>query len=181
MKRAAWVTVVICVILLADLLLFREYLSPLAWHARHGNHVEMNGFRFKVPLLYVRRPNLQMNAFTLNTAQSRFRSKAGSIDINFHRLPPLLPDLDGSRAERMRKIGFRQASSRKVLLAGHEGTCLEYVPFEQGQEMGSFRGNLYSIRCRFGESINANFYGTQNAIPDFYAVLESGEDVKGKH
>jgi hypothetical protein len=181
MRRMTWIVGVVCTILLADLFLFGQFLPPLLWHVWHGNSVTMHGVRFKVPLLYKGDGDLQINRLWIITVQSRFRRKVAAITIDFHKQPPLPADSAQLKEIEEKFGGMHMALSRKLMLAGHEGECVEYVPVNKNQGNGIVLvSDGYRIDCRFGDDMAASFSGTQNAIQNFYAVLQSAEAVKGK-
>jgi len=168
MKRAAWVVTVICVVALADLLLFGLYIPPLVWHARHGNYVELQGIRYRLPLLYLEHSTVR-NELYIRTTLHRFPRKAAEITLGPRKIALFM-----GTDEAMRDLGMQRASNRKLTVAGHEGTCVEYAPAVLSR-------TVHLIQCTFAEGLNVQFMGTQNAIPDFYAILESGEAVQGRH
>jgi len=181
MKRTTWIVAVVCAILLADLFLFGQYLPPLVWHVRHGNFVAMHGVRFSVPLLYEEDEDRRVNRLLIITRQTRFRRKIGAITIEFRKRAPFPQDTPQVREFEERVEGVRRAVTRKLLLAGREGECVEYVPINRDQGNGVMLSlDWYTIDCRFGDDMGASFSGTQNAAQDFYAVLQSAGAVKGK-
>jgi len=181
MRRLTWIVAVVCTILLGDLFLFGQYLPPLLWHVWHGNSVAMHGVRFRVPLLYKGDGDLRINKVWMVAVQSRFRRKVAAITIDFRKRPALPADSAQLREIEEKFGGMHRALSRKLVLAGHDGECVEYVPVSKDQGNGAvLRSDWYTIDCRFGDDMSASFSGTRNAVPDFYAVLQSGEAVKGK-
>jgi hypothetical protein len=168
MKRATWIVAVVCVILLADLVLFGLYIPPLVWHAGHGNYVEMKGIRYRLPLMYLEHSAIG-NELYISTTLHRFPQKIAEITLSPHKTYSI-PETD----DFMRDLGLQRSLRRRVNVAGREGTCVEYAP-------ATTTRTTYIVRCTLAEDLNAEFMGTENAIPDFYAILQSGEAVKGKH
>jgi|SRR5690242_4205566 hypothetical protein len=168
MKRATWIVAVVCIIVLVDMVLFGLYIPPLVWHAGHGNYVEMMGVRYRLPLIYLEHSTVR-NELYISTTLHRFPWKIAEITLSSHKAyaSPETGDF-------MRDSGLQKSLSRRVNVAGREGTCVEYAP------TGITR-TAYIVRCTLAEDLNAQFMGTENAIPDFYAILQSGESVKGRH
>jgi hypothetical protein len=168
MKRATWVVVLVCIIILVDLVLFGLYIPPLVWHAGHGNYVEMKGIRYRLPLIYLEHSTVR-NELYISTTLHGFPRKIAEITLSPHKAYAI-PETD----DFMRDLGLQRSLSRRVNVAGREGTCVEYSP-------ATTTRTTYIVRCTLAEDLNAQFMGTGNAIPDFYAILQSGEPVKGKH
>jgi len=177
MKRAAWVTAVICVVAFIDLFLFGIYIPPLVWHVQHGNYVELQGVRYRLPLLYLARRPVR-DQLLIATTSPRFRRKFAEIALGWHTSRMAEPEEE----QFMRTLGLRKASSRGLTTASRQGTCLEYLPADQeANEKKSAPRTTSIVQCTFAGGLNAQLIGTQNTIPDFYAILESGEAVQGKH
>ena len=171
------VTLIILVVL-ADLYLFGGYIRVLTWHAWHGNHVEMNGLRFRVPLWYFEDHTDRTNQLNIDTFPVRFSSKAAFINIDFHRQPPAEPD--SPQGERIRQqMGLGKSASHKVRLADREGMCVNYFRINSDKNAADPGGPSH-IHCTFGEDLGATFAGTQDAVADFYAIIASAENVRGK-
>jgi hypothetical protein len=168
MKRATWIVAVVCVILLVDLVLFGLYIPPLVWHAGHGNYVEMKGIRYRLPLIYLEHSTVGDELY-ISTTLYPFPLKTAEITLR-PRKAYAIPETD----DFMRGLGLQRSLSRRVNVAGREGTCVEYAP-------SATTTTTYIVLCTLAEDLNAEFMGTENAIPDFYAILQSGEAVKGKH
>jgi hypothetical protein len=184
-KWATVIAVLATVILLADLYLFGEYVRILSWHAWHGNRVEMNGLRFRVPLLYAEDHGDRMNVLSIDRFPSRFSSKLALIRIEFYRQIPVIPDAPQAAAV-LQQFGVKKSGRHKLRLADREGTCIDYIPVPTSAKDGAPAGlrvpaGFYSIHCTFGEDLGANFDGTEDAIADFYAIIQSAETVKGGH
>jgi hypothetical protein len=179
-KRALLRVGLAITIVLADWYLFAGYIPAVVWHARHGNHVDMNGLRFRVPLLYEEDHSGRMNELSISTLGGPYKRKFGFITIDFHRQAPAEPDSQEGVA-RLASVGLRKSASVRLRLAGREGTCFTYVAITTGEDAPApaqiMAGN---ISCTFGNDLGVSFNGTPNAVPDFYAIIASAENIKGK-
>ena len=171
--------VLVGAIVLADMYLFAGYIPALVWHARHGNHVEMNGLRFRVPLMYEEDHGSRMNELSISTLGGPYNRKFGSVTIDFHRQ---VAEPDSPEAvTRLARLGLRKSVGAKLRLADREGTCFTYVAIATGQDAPAPAQIMAgSISCKFGDDLGAGFHGTPNAVPDFYAIIASAENIKGK-
>jgi hypothetical protein len=168
MKQATWKTGVVVISVLASLLLFGFYIPPLVWHSRHGNYVELQGVRYKLPLMYLEHSTVANELF-ITVSQNRFPVKLAEITLSMQKAYAI-PETDDS----MRDLGLQRSSSRALNVAGRESRCVEYAP-------ATATRTAYIVRCTLADGLNAEYMGTPNAIPDFYAILQSGEAIQGKH
>lgn len=179
-KRVILIVALAGAIVVADVYLFAGYIPALVWHVRHGNHVEMNGLRFRVPFLYEEDHDSRMNELSLSTLGGHFSRKFGSVTIDFHRQAPVEPD-SAETVARLARVGLRKSAGPRLSLAGREGVCFTYVAIATGEDvpvLAQFMAG--NISCTFGNDLGAKFHGTPNAVPDFYAIIASAENVKGK-
>src|ERR1051325_7559945 len=118
MKRALWVTILVCVIVFADLFLFGLYIPPLVWHARHGSYVTMRGIRYKLPLAYLEHGSLRDELYITATL-NHFPRKLAHITISKEsRMPESF----------IRGLGVELSWNRNLVVAGQQGRCAEYAP-----------------------------------------------------
>lgn len=179
-KRAILIVMFIVAIISVDLYLFERYIPALAWHVRHGNHVEMNGFRFKVPLSYSEDHTDRMNELSISTLGGPYKRKVGFVTIDFHPQAPMDADSPEVVAS-MARFGLRKSAGTRLRLADREGICFTYVAIATGQDAPAPAQIMAgSISCTFGNDLGATFHGTPDAVQDFYAIIASGENIKGK-
>jgi hypothetical protein len=180
-KRTILVIALISVIGLTDLYVFGRYIPALMWHVRNGNHVEMNGIKFWVPLAYSEDHRDTMNQLSIDTFGGPFSHKTAFIAIDFHRQAPALPD-SPEMTTHLERFGLRKSSGPKLTLAGREGDCFRYVAIGGGEgTQAAAKIMAGSIHCKFGDDLSVSFNGTQNAVSDFYLIVASAENVRGKH
>jgi hypothetical protein len=138
-----------------------------------------------VPLFYAVDHRGEMNVLYIDRLPSRFSGKIALIRIDFHRQPPVMPDTPQGE-ELLQQLGIRNFGRHKLRLADREGTCVDFIPIPTGVKDDTLAAarvpsDFYNIQCTFGENLGVNFNGTQDAIADFYAIIKSGETVKGEH
>jgi len=178
-RRPVWIAGLIVMIILVDFYLFGRYVPVLAWHVQHGNHVEMKGLRFRVPLLYSENHVDRMNELSIDTFPGRLSRKLAFITIDFHQQHPPAPDSQEVEV-RLKQLGMKKSAPHRLRLADREGTCVDYAP-ASGENSPTLPLGPYHITCIFGDELGAGFTGTQDAIADFYAIIQSAETVKGNH
>ncbi|HYX53390.1 MAG TPA: hypothetical protein VE783_08050 [Candidatus Limnocylindrales bacterium] len=158
--------------LAADYLLAES--MALAWHVRHGFHVEMNGIRFKVPLLYYEDHGSNMLELSLSTIPGRLNKKEATIVVDFHRQRPLSEDKAEVGGARLQKWGMSRSGTRTIQMVGRTGSCTDFT----GKSASI--PSPYVVDCSFGDEMRIHFFGTENAVADFYSILQSAEVVRGK-
>ena len=179
-KRAILIVALASTIVLADMYLFAGYIPSLVWHARHGNQVEMNGLRFRVPLLYEEDHSGRMNELSISTLGGPYQRKFGFVTIDVHRQAPAEPDSPEGVA-RLASFGLRKSAGARLRLADREGVCFTYVAITTGEDAPAPAQIMAgSISCTFGNDLGVRLNGTPKAVPDFYAIIASAENVKGK-
>jgi hypothetical protein len=155
---------------------FLSETLALGWHLRHGFHAEMNGIKFKVPVLYREDHEPKLLEISFSTMPGRYNRKMAVLTVDFHKQPPAAQDPE--RGARLVRLGVKESAPRPVRMAGHDGTCVEQSPLYQEDTGRMLKGN-YTIRCSFADDLYVSFWGTQNAVPDFYTIVQSAEAVKG--
>lgn len=150
--------------------------TAIAWHLQHGFHAEMRGLRFRVPFLYYEDHGINMLELSFDTIPGHLNKKDASITVDFHKQPPDPPESTELRETRLKKFGMKQSGVHQLRLAGREGTCTDFVATSAASVLGP-----YMTDCSFGEDLHVHFHGTENAIADFYAIIQSAESVKGTH
>jgi hypothetical protein len=178
-KRTILIVALAGIIVLADMYLFAGCIPALVWHARHGSHVEMNGLTFRVPLFYEEDHTDRVNELSISTLGGPYNHKFGFITIDFHRQSPVEPDSPEGVA-RLARLGLRKSAGPRLRLAGREGFCFTYAATATGEGASVAQTMAGSISCRFGDEIGATFHGTPNAVADFYAIIVSAENIRGK-
>ena len=178
-KRAILIVALTGVIILADMYLFAGCVPALVWHARHGNHVEMNGVRFRVPLFYEEDHEDRANGLFITTLGGPYNQKFGFINIDFHRQSAVEPDSPEGVA-RLARLGLKKSAGPRLRLADREGVCFTYAATATGEGAPAAQVMAGSISCKFGNEMGATFHGTPNAVADFYAIIESAENIRGK-
>lgn len=155
--------------------------GAIGWHLRHGFHTEMNGLRFKVPLLYEEDHGINMLQLSFSTTPGHINKKMAFLSVDFHKQPPAEAD-SPQRTARLAQLGIKESAPHPLRLAGHDGTCIDLAPLDPESSAPITRilkGN-YEIRCTFADDLHVTFWGTANARSDFYAIMQSAESVKGK-
>lgn len=161
-----------------------DYFLPesvaLIWHLQHGSHAEMQGIRFRVPLLYDENHGDTLGELSFSTSFGHLNRKMAFVTVDFHEVAPPHPD-SPQREAILQRIGLRQSRSHKLRMAGHEGVCTDLEPLTTAT-FGTRNGAaLYQINCSFADDLHVFFSGTPNAIPDFYEIVNSAENIRGPH
>jgi hypothetical protein len=155
------------VIVGVDGAIFRKDWLPLLWHLRHGRHVELNGIRFTVPLLFQEDHGTLDDTVEFYQFPGRFSKKTAAITIQFNKTSPGQAfDDTFSRDERTARF------------AEKPGKCAEYV--SQDRRYVTADNAPTYIYCDFGEGWRANFSGSLGAKDEFYAFLADAKLVTRK-
>jgi len=176
-RTSAAIIFVAAVILTTDYYLFQSNLLALAWHARHGFHVQFQGFEFRVPLFFERGQEEAFDELTLYSYRSPIHGRNAWVTVGFQPARPaaVLAPLSPDDAQR---LGVSLIGQRRVRLADRQGNCIEYQRDELVlRDRGPSNGDLVWITCQF-DNITANFDGTRNAAPEFYTILESARRIQ---
>ena len=162
-RRVILISVVAFAIVVADLYQFGGYIPALLWHVRHGNHVEIKGIRFQVPLGYKSRNSRFPGVFVFNRQEN---NAYALIQVYFEHRASAEPGSNLTQ-EQITSFGIRQTGKRKATLAGHDGGCIEYSI-----------GLLVQAECSFGTDLHTSFVGTPGNITDFYAFMQAAQPVQ---
>jgi len=165
-------------VVMAMLFLFQTNIFAFAWHLRHGFYREFNGIRFAVPLFYQEAQGSTLNEFSIIANPSPIHKKHAFITVSF---PPWTTDrpLRPMSPEDAGRIGMTLAGERDDRFGNRAGKCVEYTQNRMaldGQERPSGLQPIW-ITCRFGE-VDVDFDGSRNAVPEFYFLMESANEVK---
>jgi hypothetical protein len=155
----------------------------IAWHVRHGFHAEMQGLRFKVPLLYDEDHGVNMLELSFHTLPGHLNGKMAFITVDFHKQPPVAAGSPPQDAQ-LARFGHKHSEPHPLRVAGRDGTCADRVPIPIAQDApltARVLADTYFINCMFGDDLRIRFSGSKNAIPDFYSIMQSAEPVKGKN
>ena len=185
MKRVRrWKFLAIMLVPLALIFSANYFLAEaiaIGWHLRHGFHAEMNGIKFRVPLLYEEDHRVNLQQLSFSTTPGHLNKKIAFLSVDFHKQTLAEPD-SAQRTAQLNQLGIKESAPHQLRMAGHDGSCIDQLPLDQGSPESTglvLRGN-YEIRCTFAGDLHVSFWGTPNAVPDFYAIMQSAESVKGK-
>ncbi|HEY5028187.1 MAG TPA: hypothetical protein VIK39_07240 [Candidatus Angelobacter sp.] len=154
-------------------------LSALAWHIRHGSHVNGGGVRVPVPISFEASDPAGLPSVLITRSRGLLWHEGGLIDIDFRRMPSpedeevlvaLLPK--SSSTIKRTKIGERAAT-----FAGRQGKCVEYNTqlIAPGLVIKS-----YEIYCRFNGDVSARFMGSPKIKDNFYNIIQTAEPLGAK-
>ncbi len=170
-RKVILISVVTVTIVVADVYRFREYLPALIWHVRHGNHVEINGIRFRVPPGYKSRNSSFPGVFVFNRQED---NAYALIQVYFEHRASAEPGSDLTQ-EQIESFGIRPTGKRKATLAGHDGACIEYSVTFGGTS------SIAQAECSFGTDLHTSFFGSPSKITDFYGFMEAAQRVQRKN
>ena len=80
----------------------------------------------------------------------------------------------------LKRLGLRESAVHKLRMAGHDGMCTDWTPLAAADFRNERDTAIYHINCSFGDDLHLLFNGTPNAIPDFYEIVSSAENIGGK-
>ena len=167
-RRVILISVVAFAIVAADLYQFGGYIPALIWHVRHGNHVEINGIRFQVPLGYKSRNSRFPGVVVFNRQDE---NASALIQVYFEHRASAEPGSSLTQ-EQIKSFGIHQTGKRKATLAGHDGACIEYLVTFGNASL------IAQIECSFGTDLHTSFFGTPSKITDFYKFMEAAQPVQ---
>ncbi len=173
--------VVVGAIGITDLYLFQGSLFVFAWHVRYGFHREYHGLMFRVPLFYEENAGSVLNQFSIMSLPSPVHRSSSSITVEF---PPwssavsCQPGPCRYSEDDAARLGLTFLGERVAKLGSRSGNCIEYAA--NGVTLSPRQPALQAvwIQCRLGKDLDVTFDGTRNAVPEFYAFLESASEVK---
>jgi hypothetical protein len=163
------------VILLADSALFNKEWPPLLWHVRHGRHVELNGIRFTVPMLFEEDHGALLDTLEFYQFPGRFSKKRSAITIQFNKANPA-PAVQDPFSKEERTVHFGEKAGRCVQYVSQEGVR-RYVTVNNLELTGPADSAPTYIYCDFGDGWRASFSGSFNARDEFYAFLAGAKPV----
>lgn len=177
------------VLIFAIVGLFVPETLALGWHVGHGFSAELNGVKFKVPILYqaqsYRSPNPSL---ALMTTDGRIRSRLAqpshlrfaAIAFVFYMSSKKSPEeIIDALGDTYIRGGYTLTGERLAHLADRQGKCREYSgpPLHSGRiSLGD--KNIW-IACYFGNDALATFMGTPQAVDDFYDIIQTAQRAKG--
>jgi hypothetical protein len=174
-RKLAFGLALAIVIIVVDWSILHKDWRPLLWHIRHGRHVEMNGYRFTVPLLYDEDHGALARTLTVFQFPGHFSNKTSAITVEFGGSRPV-PRFDGDDFEKY---------DRTAYLGPIHGNCIEYVAKQRREVSINNMSFSYTVPtastyvyCNFNESLSTSFSGTFNAKEDFYLFMGQAEVVR---
>jgi hypothetical protein len=179
--RSTLVVMVMAAIVTADLYLFQGNILAFAWHARNGFHREFNGVRFRVPLFYEENAGSVMNQFSILSLPSPAHRSSSSITVEFPPWSSSNPCKNSPciySADVAQRLGLTRLGERTARLGNRSGNCIEYQYDALTLGPRPSNSQILWITCRLGKDLDVSFDGTRNAVPEFYAFLESASEVK---
>ena len=66
--------------------------SAIFWHLRHGVHADMQGIRFRVPLMYEENHGDSLLELSFDTSPGHLNRKLAFVTVDFHKIPSPQPD-----------------------------------------------------------------------------------------
>lgn len=165
----------------ASLVIKYDYadLSALAWHIRHGSHVNVGGVRVPIPMSFEASDPSGLPSLLITRSRGLLWHEGGLVDIDFRRMPSpedeevlvaLLPK--GSSTIKRKKIGERAAT-----FAGRQGKCVEYHTQLIDPRLVI---KSYEIYCRFNGDVSARFMGSPTVKDNFYNIIQTAEPLGAK-
>ena len=161
---------------------YRQEVSALIWHARHGSHAEINGIKVQVPLLYEAEDSDGVTSLVLTKFGGTLQPGGGFIMVSF------LPHPSSEAQQRVdalmtkRAVTKTKVEERTVVFAGRSGSCIESISKTGNQVVDEiFRTHdLCNIDCRFGD-VTVKFGGSANLKDDLYRMIQSAQQVGWKN
>jgi hypothetical protein len=126
---------------------------------------EINGIRFRVPPAYKYRNSRYPGVFVFDRQEE---NASALIQVYFEHRASAEPGSDLTQ-EQIKSFGIQQTGTRKTMLAGHDGSCIDY-----SVTMGSMR-SLAQAECSFGTDLHTSFVGSPSKIKDFYKFMEAAQ------
>jgi hypothetical protein len=171
---------VVVFLLLACSRYFVTETIALAWHLRHGIHADLEQYRFKIPWLYYADDPGGLPVLSISKLPEHMLPGMALITVKIGRQDPLdeihtNTSEKGDLSLRIEKIEERSAS-----LAGRPGSCVEYITETSNNTSGKALLRDFNIRCVFGNNLGAEFLGSPKLKGDFYEMLRTAENLKGK-
>ena len=154
-------------------------LSAIAWHVRHGFHTEIAGIRLSVPLVYEAEDPHGLPSLSITKLPGHFSGAGGFIwiDLRSRISPEGMEAADALARQRgiKRAIDRVREGDHPAVFAGRQGKCVEYRT-----EVAQHRLQGIEIVCGFEGQVSVQFLGSPSLKGDFYHIIQSAKEVKGK-
>ncbi len=170
------------VIIALSAYLFLPEIGGLVWHLKHGGTAELNGLRFKVPLLYSVTADPKHGVLYMVSVPGRaciFLKRKRGLKVA---MLSVYASVDTKTDARLSEVHDPFASHDYVKtiyktanLGGDEGRCLGFTgpPLWDGDKD-------VEIDCEF-HSHKAHFAGSEMGAEDFFRILETAQHSKRNH